>query len=255
MIVTAFAVLAMPKVVFAQSTDGPMAVGAIPAQSLRADGWAVTLNVREYFEASDALVIKASSLDETVAIATATGETVTIVPVKKGATVIEVTAQNSEGAAVQRISVTVGAALPPMAYRLETVEATRDRITNPQDVVVDGDGNLYIVESLVQQQGHRIHKVDAATGTVSIIAGTGEDGYSGDGGPAIEAQFNQPEGLAVDGSRQCLRCRLLEPPHPQSGCRYGDHQHHRRHGRAGLQRRWRPGHRGHVGIPSGRGGG
>ena len=72
-IVTAFAVLAMPKVVFAQSTDGPMAVGAIPAQSLRADGWTVTLNVREYFEASDALVIKASSLDETVATATATG--------------------------------------------------------------------------------------------------------------------------------------------------------------------------------------
>ena len=197
-VVTAFAALARPQAVCAQNTDGPMAVGAIPAQKLRADGWTVTLKVREYFEASDALVIKASSLDETVAIATATGETVTIAPVKKGATVIEVMAQNSEGSAVQPISVTVGSAVPPLAYALDTVAATKYQITNPQDVVVDGDGNLYVVESLLQR-GHRIHKVDAATGTITLIAGTGEDGYGGDGGPAIEAQLNQPEGLAVDG--------------------------------------------------------
>ena len=122
----------------------------------------------------------------------------TIVPVQKGATVIEVMAQNSEGSAVQRISVTVGSAVPPLAYALDTVAATKYQFTNPQDVVVDGDGNLYVVESLLQR-GHRIHKVDAATGTITLIAGTGEDGYGGDGGPAIEAQLNQPEGLAVDG--------------------------------------------------------
>ena len=179
-------------------TDGPMARGAIPEQRLRVEGWSVALNVRESFEASGALVITADSLDETVATASATGETVTIAPVKKGGTVVEVTAQSSDGSAVQRISVTVGAAVPPMAYTLETVAATKYRITNPQDVAVDGDGNLYVVESLVQQ-GHRIHKVDAATGTITLIAGTGEDGYGGDGGPAIQAQLNQPEGLAVDG--------------------------------------------------------
>ena len=197
-IVAAGSVLAVPDVVYAQSTHGPMARGAIPEQRLRVDGWSVTLNVRESFEASGALVITADSLDETVATASATGETVTVVPVKRGATVVEVVAQNSAGSALQRISVTVGPAVPPMAYTLDTVAATRYRITNPQNVAVDGDGNLYVVESLVQQ-GHRIHKVDAATGTISIIAGTGEDGYSGDGGPAVEAQFNQPEGLAVDG--------------------------------------------------------
>ena len=199
-IVAAGSLLAAPEVVHGQSTDGPMARGAIPEQRLRVEGWSVTLNVRESFEASGALVIRAGSLDETVATASAKDETVTIVPVKKGATVIEVVAQNSAGSALQRIPVTVGAALPPMAYRLGTVAATRYRITNPQDVAVDGDGNLYVVESLVSQ-GHRIHKVDAATGTVNIIAGTGEDGYSGDGGPAIQAQLNQPEGLAVDSRR------------------------------------------------------
>ena len=201
-IITAFAVLATPAAVYAQSSDGPTAKGAIPAQSLRADGWTVTLNVRKYFEASGALVIEVGSLDEAVATASATGETVTIVPVKKGATVIEVTAQNSEGSAVQPISVTVGAAVPPLAYTIDTVAATKYRITNPQDVVVDGDGNIYVVESLVQQ-GRRIHKVDAAAGTISIIAGTGEDGYNGDGGPATGAWLSFPTGVTVGAD-----CRL-----------------------------------------------
>ena len=148
-IVAAGSVPAVPEVVYAQRTDGPMARGAIPEQRLRVEGWSVTLNVREAFQASGALVITADSLDETVATASAKDETVTIVPVKKGATVIEVVAQNSVGSALQRIPVTVGAAVPPMAYRLGTVAATKYRITNPQDVAVDGDGNLYVVESLV----------------------------------------------------------------------------------------------------------
>ena len=35
-------------------------------------------------------------------------------------------------------------------------------------------------------------------GTVDVIAGTGEIGFSGDGGPAIRAKFNQPYGVALD---------------------------------------------------------
>ena len=193
-IIAAGTVPAVPEVAYAQRTDGPMARGAIPEQRLRVEGWSVTLNVREAFEASGALVITADSLDETVAMASAKEETVTIVPVKKGATVIEVVAQNSAGSALQRIPVTVGAALPPMAYRLGTVAATRYRITNPQDVAVDGHGNLYVVESLVSQ-GHR--KVDAATGTISTIAGTGEWGYSGGGGQATRARLAFPNDVAV----------------------------------------------------------
>ena len=216
-IITAFAVLATPAAVYAQSTDGPTATGVIPAQRLRVDGWAVTLNVRKYFEASGALAIEVGSLDETVATASAMGETVTIVPVKKGATVIEVTAQNSGGSAVQPISVTVGPAVPPLAYTIDTVAATKYRITNPQDVVVDGDGKLYVVESLVQQ-GRRIHKVDAAAGTISIIAGTGEDGYNGDGGPATGARLSFPIGVTVGADCRLYvadtgnhRIRLLKP--------------------------------------------
>ena len=51
-IVAAGSLLAAPDLAYAQSTDGPMARGAIPEQRLRVEGWSVTLNVRESFEAS-----------------------------------------------------------------------------------------------------------------------------------------------------------------------------------------------------------
>ena len=61
------------------------------------------------------------------------------------------------------------------------------------DVAVDGAGNLYIAET------YRIRKVDS-TGTITTVAGTGEDGYSGDGGPAVEAALQEVQHLAVDGA-------------------------------------------------------
>jgi uncharacterized protein (TIGR03437 family) len=66
---------------------------------------------------------------------------------------------------------------------------------SPYGVALDGAGNLYISDTL----STRILKVDA-TGTISIFAGTGNMAYGGDGGPAIKATFEVPEGLAFDGA-------------------------------------------------------
>ena len=74
--------------------------------------------------------------------------------------------------------------------------ATQARLGNPQGVAADGAGNLYIADF----RNNRIRKVEAATGTISTIAGTGEWGDSGDGGPATQAQLGYPEGVAVDGA-------------------------------------------------------
>ncbi len=75
--------------------------------------------------------------------------------------------------------------------------ATEARLGEPQGIATDAVGNVYIADTF----NHRIRKVDAATGTISTIAGTGGrfgHGYSGDGGPAIEARLRFPEGVAVD---------------------------------------------------------
>ena len=73
--------------------------------------------------------------------------------------------------------------------------ATEAQINGPSDVAVDGTGNLYIVDG----NNHRIRKVDA-TGTITTVAGTGERGFGGDGGPATEAQLRSPTGIAMDGA-------------------------------------------------------
>lgn len=71
------------------------------------------------------------------------------------------------------------------------VEAT---LNNPFDVVFDSQGRLIFTDTF----GQRIRRVDMASGVITTIAGNGQEGYSGDGGPAREATFNQPYGLAVD---------------------------------------------------------
>ena len=69
------------------------------------------------------------------------------------------------------------------------------RLSFPRGIVVDSAGNLFIAD----RGNHRIRKVDSA-GVISTVAGTGERGYGGNGGPAADAQLNSPTGVAVDGA-------------------------------------------------------
>lgn len=72
--------------------------------------------------------------------------------------------------------------------------ATDARLNNPHGVAVDQAGNLYIADS----SNDRIRRVDRQTGAIRTIAGSGERGFSGDGGPATAAQLYFPHGLALD---------------------------------------------------------
>ncbi len=73
--------------------------------------------------------------------------------------------------------------------------ATEADLNEPYEVRFDQAGNMYFVE----MQNAVVRRVDAKTGIITTIAGTGKPGYGGDGGPATKAQFRQPHSIALDG--------------------------------------------------------
>src|ERR1700751_247233 len=74
--------------------------------------------------------------------------------------------------------------------------ATSAEINNPFGVAVDPSGNIFIAD----KNNNRIRKIDANTGIITTVAGTGSAGYTGDGGLATAAQLNWPSCVALDTS-------------------------------------------------------
>jgi DNA-binding beta-propeller fold protein YncE len=67
-------------------------------------------------------------------------------------------------------------------------------LNGPFDVAFDSAGNLFFSDTF----NHRIRRVDARNGTITTVAGNGEAGCAGDGGPAVHASLNEPYGVAID---------------------------------------------------------
>ena len=67
-------------------------------------------------------------------------------------------------------------------------------LTSPAGVAIDSQGDIYIADGAA----HRIRKIDIENNIISTFAGTGNPGFSGDGGPASAAALNSPFGLAFD---------------------------------------------------------
>ncbi len=78
--------------------------------------------------------------------------------------------------------------------------ATNAALSGPEGVFVDRAGNIFIADSL----NDRIRKVDAATGIIHTVAGNGNFGFSGDGGPATSAELHSPIGVFVDSAWNIL---------------------------------------------------
>ncbi len=90
------------------------------------------------------------------------------------------------------ITTVVGNGIP--GYSGDSGSATNAQLSWPKDIAFDGQGNLYVADTA----NNAIRMVSPA-GVITTIAGTGQSGFSGDGGAAIAATMNLPSGLAVDG--------------------------------------------------------
>ncbi|MCA9052955.1 MAG: hypothetical protein KDA75_03915 [Planctomycetaceae bacterium] len=82
--------------------------------------------------------------------------------------------------------------------------ATLAEVDEPYEVRFDQDGNLYFVDMVAAV----VRRVDAKTGDITTVAGTGKIGFSGDDGPAVAAQLNRPHSIVLDNSGQLYICDI-----------------------------------------------
>lgn len=89
---------------------------------------------------------------------------------------------------------TVAGTLGKKGYSGDGGPATGAQLNQPYEIRFDRAGHMFFVE----MPNHVIRRVDRKTGIISTIAGTGQPGFSGDGGPAVKAQMRQPHSIAFD---------------------------------------------------------
>lgn len=99
---------------------------------------------------------------------------------------------------IRRISrkgkVTTIAGTGKAGYSGDGGKATEAELFEPYEVRFHPNGDLYWVE----MKNHIIRKMDARTNLISTVAGTGKEGFSGDGGPAVKAQLHRPHSIQFD---------------------------------------------------------
>src|SRR6266511_2467167 len=101
-------------------------------------------------------------------------------------------AVNRSGAAAARqIATFVG--IGQAGYSGDNGAAGKAQLNNPYGITRGPDGALYICD----MENHRIRKV-SRDGNITTVAGTGKPGYSGDGGPALQAELNEPYEVRFD---------------------------------------------------------
>ena len=79
--------------------------------------------------------------------------------------------------------------------RATAARPTQAVLNEPAALAVDGAGNVFIADT----GNNVVRRVDAKTGIITHVAGTGDEAFAGDGGPATAAALSDPLGLGLDG--------------------------------------------------------
>jgi DNA-binding beta-propeller fold protein YncE len=82
--------------------------------------------------------------------------------------------------------------------------ATKATMNGPHELRFDAAGNLIVADSF----NNVIRHIDAKTGEITTIAGTGVAAFSGDGGPAVKAQISNAISVVLDGDENLLICDI-----------------------------------------------
>jgi sugar lactone lactonase YvrE len=83
--------------------------------------------------------------------------------------------------------------------------ATAASLDEPYEIAFDKTGDLFFCDRL----DHVVRRVDHKTKSISTVAGTGQQGYGGDGGPAVQAQLKQPHSIVFAPGGRLLICDIL----------------------------------------------
>lgn len=77
-------------------------------------------------------------------------------------------------------------------------------LNEPYEVRFASNGDMFFVE----MQNHIVRRVDGKTGVLSLVAGCGQQGFAGDGGPATQAQLSRPHSIALDNDGHLYICDI-----------------------------------------------
>jgi streptogramin lyase len=90
---------------------------------------------------------------------------------------------------------------------LKTKKSTvvAEGLGEPYEIAFDRAGDLFFCD----RTKHSVSRIDRKTKAVTRVAGTGAEGFAGDGGPAIQAQFRQPHSIAFTPDQHLLICDIL----------------------------------------------
>ena len=89
--------------------------------------------------------------------------------------------------------ITTVAGKGPAGYNRDGIPATDALLNSACGITMDASGNLYIADCY----NHRVRKVDT-NGIITTVAGNGTNGFTGDGGFAVEAQIDHPRDVTAD---------------------------------------------------------